>query len=69
MSFYIREEPPAAEKILEEARVQVSLQRGDRTEGYGGAAPVTRVWVSLSFFYNARDVDRFLEVSEKLGTT
>jgi hypothetical protein len=47
----------------------VSLQRGDRTEGYGGAAPVTRVWVSLSFFYNARDVDRFLEVSEKLGTT
>ena len=69
VSFYIREESPAAEKILEEARVKVSLQNGDRTEGYGGTGPVTRVRVSLSFFNNARDVDRFLEVSEKLGTT
>jgi hypothetical protein len=69
VSFYIREESPAAEKILEEARVKVSLQNGDRTEGYGGTSPVTRVRVSLSFFNNAKDVDRFLEVSEKLGTT
>jgi selenocysteine lyase/cysteine desulfurase len=30
---------------------------------------VTRVRVSLSFFNNAGDVDRFLEVSGKLGTT
>jgi selenocysteine lyase/cysteine desulfurase len=69
VSFYIREEPPATEKILEEARVKVSLQKGDRTEGYGATGPVTRVRVSLSFFNNAGDVDRFLEVSEKLGTT
>jgi selenocysteine lyase/cysteine desulfurase len=47
----------------------VTLQNGDRTEGYGGTGTVSRVRVSLSFFNNARDVDRFLEVSEKLGTT
>lgn len=67
VSFYIREEAAAAEKILEAARVKVSLQNGDRTEAYGGTGPVTRVRVSLSFFNNASDVDRFLEVSEKLG--
>jgi len=69
VSFYIREESPAAEKILEEARVKVSLQNGDRTDAYGVKGPVTRVRVSVSFFNNAGDVDRFLEVSEKLGTT
>jgi hypothetical protein len=69
VSFYIREESPAAEKILEEAKVKVSLQNGERTEAYGGAGPVTRVRVALSFFNNAGDVDRFLEVAEKLGTT
>jgi selenocysteine lyase/cysteine desulfurase len=69
VSFYIREEPPAAQKILDEARVQVSLQKGDRTEGYGDTGKVTRVRVSLSFFNNVADVDRFLEVSERLGTT
>ena len=69
VSFYIREEAAAAEKILEAARVRVSLQNGDRTEAYGGTGPVTRVRVSLSFFNNAADVDRFLEVSEKLGAS
>jgi selenocysteine lyase/cysteine desulfurase len=48
VSFYIREESAAAEKVLEEARVKVSLQTGDRTEGYQGTG-VTRVRVSLSF--------------------
>jgi cysteine desulfurase/selenocysteine lyase len=67
VSFYIKEEPPSAEKILQAARVKVSLQNGDRTEAYFGTGPVTRVRVSLSFFNNASDVDRFLEISEKLG--
>jgi selenocysteine lyase/cysteine desulfurase len=69
VSFYIREEQPAAEKILEEAKIQVSLQNGERTEAYGGTGPVTRVRVALSFFNNATDVDRLLEVSQRLGTT
>ena len=43
------------------------MQNGDRTEAYGGTGPVTRVRVSLSFFNNSSDVDRFLEISEKLG--
>jgi selenocysteine lyase/cysteine desulfurase len=69
VSFYIKEESPAAERILEDAKIKVSLQTGDRTDAYGGTAPLTRVRVSLSFFNNAGDVDRFLEVSAKLGTT
>jgi len=67
VSFYIKEEPPAAEKILETARVKVSLQNGDRTEAYFGTGPVTRVRMSLSFFNNPADVDRFLAISGKLG--
>jgi selenocysteine lyase/cysteine desulfurase len=67
LSFYIKTEAPEAEKILDEARVKVSLQNGDRTEAYGGSGPVTRVRASLSFFNNAADVDRLLAVSEKLG--
>ena len=67
LSFYIRTEAPDAEKTLEEARVKVSLQNGDRTEAYGGSGPVTRVRASLSYFNNFADVDRLLEVSEKLG--
>jgi selenocysteine lyase/cysteine desulfurase len=69
VSFYIRKASPEAAKVLEEARVKVSLQKGDRTEGAADAAPVTRVRVSLSFFNNAADVDRFVEVAGKLGTT
>jgi len=45
------------------------MQNGDRTEAYGGTGPVTRVRVSLSFFNNAGDVDRFLDVSENLGVS
>jgi selenocysteine lyase/cysteine desulfurase len=67
VSFYIRKEMEEAQKILDKARVKVSLQNGDRTEAYGGTGPVTRVRVSLSFFNNVADVDRLLQVSEKLG--
>jgi selenocysteine lyase/cysteine desulfurase len=69
VSFYIAKEAEPARKILDEARVTVSLQNGDRTEAYGGSGPVTRVRVALSFFNNAADVDRFLEVVERLGVS
>ncbi len=68
VSFYIGVDTAAGEKILDAARVRVSLQNGDRTEAYGGTGPVTRARVSLSFFNNDADVDRFLEVSEQLKT-
>jgi selenocysteine lyase/cysteine desulfurase len=67
VSFYIREDSVSAQKILDQTRVRVSLQNGDRTEAYFGTGPVTRVRVSLSFFNNAADVDRFLDVSDRLG--
>ena len=39
VSFYVQKEAADARKILENARVQVSLQNGDRTEAYGGTGP------------------------------
>jgi selenocysteine lyase/cysteine desulfurase len=67
VSFYIRTEASEAEKILDAAKVKVSLQNGDRTDAYGGTGTVTRVRAALAFFNNAADVERLLEVSEKLG--
>lgn len=67
VSFYIRTEAAEAEKILDSARVKVSLQNGDRTDAYGGTGTVTRVRAALAFFNNTADVERLLEVSEKLG--
>jgi cysteine desulfurase/selenocysteine lyase len=67
LSFYIKTESAEAEKILDAARVKVSLQNGDRTDAYGGSGPVTRVRAALAFFNNSEDVDRLLEVTEKLG--
>ena len=57
VSFYIRKPSAEAEKMLAAERVKVSLQ---------GAGPLTRVRVALAFFNNEADVDRMLEVAEKL---
>lgn len=57
VSFYIRKSPAEAEKILAAERVKVSLQV---------AEALTRVRVALAFFNNEADVDRMLEVAEKL---
>ena len=57
VSFYIRKRSAEAEKILAAERVKVSLQ---------GAGPMTRVRVALAFFNNEAEVDRMLEVAEKL---
>lgn len=57
VSFYIRKSPAEAEKILAAERVKVSLQV---------AGALTRVRVALAFFNNEADVDRMLEVAEKL---
>ena len=57
VSFYIRKPSAEAEKILAAERVKVSLQ---------AAGPITRVRVAFAFFNSEADVDRMLEVAEKL---
>jgi selenocysteine lyase/cysteine desulfurase len=57
VSFHIRKPSADAQKILDAARVKVSLQ---------AAAPETRVRVALAFFNNESDVDRMLEMADKL---
>ena len=57
VSFYIRKPSAEAEKVLAAERVKVSLQ---------AAGPMTRVRVALAFFNSEGDVDRMLEVAEKL---
>jgi selenocysteine lyase/cysteine desulfurase len=57
VSFYIRRPAAEAEKILAAERVKVSLQ---------AAAPLTRVRVAIAFFNNEAEVDRMLEVADKL---
>ncbi len=60
VSFYTRKPSVEAEKILAAERVKVSLQ---------GAGPSTRVRVALAFFNTETEVDRMLEVAEKLTAT
>jgi selenocysteine lyase/cysteine desulfurase len=57
VSFHIRKPSAEADQILAAERVKVSLQ---------AAGPLTRVRVALAFFNNEADVDRMLEVAEKL---
>jgi selenocysteine lyase/cysteine desulfurase len=57
VSFYIRTPAAEAEKIIAAERVKVSFQ---------AAAPLTRVRVAFAFFNNEADVERMLEVAEKL---
>jgi selenocysteine lyase/cysteine desulfurase len=57
VSFYVRKPSEDVQKILDTARVKVSLQ---------AAAPLTRVRVALAFFNNESDVDMMLEVADKL---
>jgi cysteine desulfurase/selenocysteine lyase len=57
VSFFTSTPAAEAEKILQAERVKVSLQ---------AAGPLTRVRVALAFFNNEADVDRMLEVAEKL---
>lgn len=63
VSFYIRKSSAEATKILEAARVRVSLQDVPAT---GSSPAVTRVRVALAFFNNEGDVDRMLAVAERL---
>jgi selenocysteine lyase/cysteine desulfurase len=68
VSFYIRKPAADAGKILEAARVRVSLQGLERSDPAAAAGFVARVRVALAFFNNAADVDRMLLAAEKLSS-
>ena len=65
LSFYVKQTTEAAAKVLEEARIKVSLQRGETDEPQGPDAQ-TRVRVAISLFNNAADIQRLLGATEKL---
>ena len=66
VSFHIRRTSAEAEKVLAAERVKVSLQAVGLPDASAGSKPTTRVRVALAFFNTAADVDRMLDVAEKL---
>ncbi len=64
VSFYIRRPSVDAAKILDAARVRVSLQD---VPAAGQSAAMTRVRVAIAFFNNEADVDRMLAVAETIN--
>ena len=66
VSFYIRRPSAEADKILAAERVKVSLQAVTPPDSPPGAQPMTRVRVAFAFFNTEADVDRMLEVAQKL---
>lgn len=65
LSFYVTPSPEAAAEAFEEARVKISIQRGETDEPAGPEAR-TRVRAAMSLFNNAADIQRLLGAAEKL---
>jgi cysteine desulfurase/selenocysteine lyase len=65
LSFYLKQTTEAAAKVFDEARIKVSLQRGETDEPAGRDAQ-TRVRVAVSCFNNAADIQRLLAATERL---
>lgn len=65
LSFYVKQTSEAAGKTFEDARIKVSMQRGETDEPAGPDAQ-SRVRVAVSFFNNSADIQRLLSVTEKL---
>jgi selenocysteine lyase/cysteine desulfurase len=65
LSFYVTQTSEAAGQAFEDARIKVSMQRGDTDEPAGPDAR-TRVRVAVSFFNNSADIQRLLSTTDKL---
>jgi selenocysteine lyase/cysteine desulfurase len=65
LSFYVKQTPEAAAKAFDDARIKVSIQRGETDEPAGPDAQ-SRVRVAVSFFNNSADIQRLLGATEKL---
>ena len=66
VSFYTRKPSADAEKILAAERVKVSLQVVPPQDAAVGGQSMTRVRVSMSLFNTEAEIDRMLEVAERL---
>ena len=66
VSFHIRKPAVEAGRILDAERVKVSLQDVAPPDASAAGGPITRVRVALAFFNTEAEVDRMLEVAEKL---
>jgi selenocysteine lyase/cysteine desulfurase len=65
LSFYVSTTPDAAAKVFDDARVRISIQRGETDEPAKSGASC-RIRVAVSFFNNAADIDRLLDVAQTL---
>ncbi len=65
LSFYVTVPADAAAKAFDDGGVRISIQRGETDEPAGPDASC-RVRVAVSFFNNAADVDRLLDVAGRL---
>jgi selenocysteine lyase/cysteine desulfurase len=68
VSFYINRKSAEATKILDAERVKVSLQDLAANDPASAPGRTTRVRVAVSFFNNEADIDRMLDVAQKLTT-
>jgi selenocysteine lyase/cysteine desulfurase len=64
-SFYVKQTAAAAAKAFEDARIKISIQRGETDEPALPDAQ-TRVRVAVSLFNNAADIQRLLATAETL---
>ncbi len=65
LSFYVTQQPDAVARAFDEARVKISLQRGE-TDEPAAADASCRVRVAVSLFNNTADIDRLLGVADAL---
>jgi cysteine desulfurase/selenocysteine lyase len=63
VSFYTKKAPHEIQQVLDAERVKVSLQEGSED---GVPDGMVRIRVAPAFFNNSAEVNRFLDVSEKL---
>jgi selenocysteine lyase/cysteine desulfurase len=65
LSFYVTQTQDAVAKAFDDARVKISVQRGE-TDEPAAADASCRIRVAVSLFNNARDIDRLLTVADTL---
>jgi len=69
LSFYVRKSPKDVQAILDAERVKVSVHSDEEDSPAGATGnPTVKIRVAPAFFNNASDINRFLEVSQKLAT-
>ena len=68
LSFYVAAKADAAAKAFDDARVRITIQRGETDEPAGPEASC-RIRVAVSLFNNAADIDRLIDVAATLRTS